>query len=417
MSLPTVAVAQLGARKHYQEPSLFQRWGVLDALYTDLYIGNSWPAQALRHPQIKRCLPAPIRQILDRYDSALDHAKVIHFPWLGYKYARSLRNLDHQSPAAVYLKTGQAFCQHIIDHGLSKANTIYGFNGACLELFQYAKSHGLRCILDQTLAESSYYYKLLQKESSRWTDWVDSSLVLTDSDLKLTNREQQEQDLADQIICGSAFVQKTLIARGVSPKKIFVIPLGGIKSKNIPTLPRNRSLSPWRIRKEGLNILFAGSVGLRKGFPYLLEALRHLKGQIPFACKAAGPIELKLEKVEEYSDICNFLGHVPRSEMSALYSWADVFVLPSICEGSAMVTYEALQHGLPIITTQNSGSIVQNDLGCQVVPVGDALALSEALAAFFDQNIDGGYAHALQFHLKKTNKKSLEKFEHIICCT
>ena len=40
MSSTKVLVAQLGARKHYQEPALFYKWGILDRLYTDLYAGN-----------------------------------------------------------------------------------------------------------------------------------------------------------------------------------------------------------------------------------------------------------------------------------------------------------------------------------------------------------------------------------------
>jgi glycosyltransferase involved in cell wall biosynthesis len=51
---------------------------------------------------------------------------------------------------------------------------------------------------------------------------------------------------------------------------------------------------------------------------------------------------------------------VPRNEVRAHYLWADVFLLPSVCEGSATVVYEALAYGLPVICTPNTGSVVKD---------------------------------------------------------
>ena len=65
--------------------------------------------------------------------------------------------------------------------------------------------------------------------------------------------------------------------------------------------------------------------------------------------------------------------------MKELYAWANVFVLPSICEGSAMVTYEALSWGLPIITTYNTGSIVRDNIDGFIVPIRDSQAIANKL--------------------------------------
>ena len=62
--------------------------------------------------------------------------------------------------------------------------------------------------------------------------------------------------------------------------------------------------------------------------------------------------------------------------MAAHYRWADVFVLPSICEGSAAVCYEALAYGLPVITTPNAGSVVRNGVDGYIVPIRDADAIA-----------------------------------------
>jgi glycosyltransferase involved in cell wall biosynthesis len=61
------------------------------------------------------------------------------------------------------------------------------------------------------------------------------------------------------------------------------------------------------------------------------------------------------------------------------YAWADVFLLPSISEGSAGVCYEALAAGLPVITTPNAGSVVRYGVDGFVVPIRDPEAIAEQL--------------------------------------
>ena len=80
MSKSRVAVAQLGARKHYQEPLLFHKWGILDTLYTDFYAGNSPMISLLRQTGIFNKLPNTFKKALDRYEPGLNQAKIIDFP-------------------------------------------------------------------------------------------------------------------------------------------------------------------------------------------------------------------------------------------------------------------------------------------------------------------------------------------------
>nr|WP_250566232.1 glycosyltransferase family 4 protein [Adonisia turfae] len=254
-------------------------------------------------------------------------------------------------------------------------------------------------------------------EEACWSGWSESPFTITNADQELVEREQKEQDLADQIICGSEFVKNSLIERNVSPEKITVIPLGRVKdstSLTFNTPNSKRALFPWKERSDGLHILFAGSVGLRKGIPYLLQALRQLEGVIPFVCKAAGSIELSSKPLEEYSNVCQFLGRVPRSEMASLYNWADVFVLPSLCEGSAMVIYEALNYGLPVITTNNTGSIVRNGLGGWIVPIKNADAISASILELFQYGYGQNFSEKLKDMLKQTETKAISDFRQAI---
>ncbi len=73
------------------------------------------------------------------------------------------------------------------------------------------------------------------------------------------------------------------------------------------------------------------------------------------------------------------IGSVRRDRMHEHYRWADVFLLPSVCEGSATVTYEAMQHGLPLIVTPNTGSVIEHGQEGLIVPVGEQESVVQAI--------------------------------------
>jgi glycosyltransferase involved in cell wall biosynthesis len=382
---PKILVAQLGARKHYQEPVIFYNWQVLDGLYTDIYSGHSKFLHILRNPLIYKITPKIVNKFLDRFDAELKGARIIQFPLFAYLYLYKLSNILPQYSSKIFIWAGQEFCKKIINYGLGNANTIYGFNSSCLELFEYAKKRGMRCILDQTLAERSLVNKLLLEEEKQWQGWSLSPFTESEFDLKLLEREKQEQKLADQIVCGSEFVKASLIAEGVQADKITVIALGRLKNNFFRRVIERRIPQE---RGDGLRILFVGAVGLRKGIPYLFKALRQINGLIPFTCKIVGSLEIKSKFIAEYKDVCEFMGQIPRSQMEVIYRWADVFVLPSICEGSAMATYEALKWGLPIITTPNSGSIVRDGIDGYLVPIRSSEPLANKLINIYESLSD-----------------------------
>lgn len=407
---PQILVAQLGARKHYQEPLLFAQQGTLDTLYTDFYSGHNPLIQLLRYPVIYNQLPSFLKKGLDRSDQGLRSAKIVHFPIFAYQYTQRLKKATSKEAPQIFVWAGQEFCHKIIQQGLGTANIVYGFNSACLELFQYAKEKGLRCILDQTLVDYSVVYQLLTEEEQRCPGWSIAPFKVEQADLELMEREHQEQDIADHIICGSAFVKDSLIARGIKPDKITVISLGRLKES---TALSSNSISSQQ-QKDSLKILFAGSVGLRKGIPYLLEALRQLDGQIPFKCKIAGSLDIQNKRVAQYNDICEFMGRVPRSQMQDLYQWADVLVLPSLCEGSAMVTYEALSLGIPIITTYNAGSLVRDKIDGFIIKPRDSHAIAEKLLTLYQDGKKISSKEIYQSYLKRIFQESQANLINLI---
>jgi glycosyltransferase involved in cell wall biosynthesis len=99
--------------------------------------------------------------------------------------------------------------------------------------------------------------------------------------------------------------------------------------------------------------------------------------------------------------------------MSGHYGWADVFVLPSLCEGSATVCYEALASGLPVITTPNAGSVVRDGIDGFIVPIRDAEAIAARLEMLIsdprilDQMSGNAALRAAEFTVKKYGERLL----------
>ncbi|MEO0137835.1 MAG: glycosyltransferase family 4 protein [candidate division WOR-3 bacterium] len=380
MEKPRVVVAQLGARRDYAVPRMFYEDGMLELLYTDIYIGNK--------PWLKFLLSIvcksnkTLQKLAGRNEAVIPPEKVVSFDWLGFWYWWRQRKAIGTDLRRVFADGGKVFNLAIIKSGLPSADIIYGFESASLELFEYAKSKGIKCILDQTIAPRRIQGKLLMEEKERWNGWQDNLELLKEID-PLAEREEKEWKIADLILCGSEFVRNGIKevsnCHSQSVSKSYepicrVVPYGVDLQKFNP-IPKEP------LRNRPLRVLFAGEVGLRKGIPYLLSALRMLNSK-QIEAKLAGKINIAPAIVNEYKKYAEFLGIVPRAKMAVLYQWADVFVLPSICEGSATATYEALASGIPVICTPNTGSMVKDNVDGHIVPIRNADAIASVIESY-----------------------------------
>lgn len=124
---------------------------------------------------------------------------------------------------------------------------------------------------------------------------------------------------------------------------------------------------PEKQHGPGCTFLFAGGVSHRKGIKYLLEAWLQVR-RPGWRLQLLGPLPANLGPLEPYVESIEPLGRVSQREMPARMASADVFVFPSLFEGSAVVTYEALATGLPCVVTPSAGSVVRDGIEGFVVP-------------------------------------------------
>src|SRR5262249_11469196 len=147
--------------------------------------------------------------------------------------------------------------------------------------------------------------------------------------------------------------------------------------------PRDVGVVPRTSAGRPLVVLWLGSVILRKGIQYLIQAARRLADRtIRFV--VAGPPGITPQAVSTAPANVEFRGRVTRDRATHEYFAADIFVLPTLSDGFAITQIEAMAHGLPVITTPNCGAVVDHGRDGLIVPAGDAEALAAALAALDD---------------------------------
>ncbi len=122
----------------------------------------------------------------------------------------------------------------------------------------------------------------------------------------------------------------------------------------------------------GRYILFLGSLQPRKNLKLLLEAWdRVLTGFPGVSLVVAGATGHVFRRVElsSGSERVIFPGYVPDRDLPALYSGAEVFVLPSLDEGFGLTALEAMACGVPVIVSR-AGALpeVAGEAALQVDP-------------------------------------------------
>ncbi len=246
------------------------------------------------------------------------------------------------------------------------------YDSCALKAFHKAKPLGILCILDQSIAHLRTGLRLLRREAELHPDFADSLQIAVPD--WLVERCSEEAIMADRVLAGSEYVKESLIQNGVDPSRVSVIPYG-------TDIERFRPIS----RPDGgvLRLLFVGQISQRKGIKYLLEAVKQLN--LPgIELVLVGGVVGAGKGLTPYRDTFTHVPNVPHHEVHGFFQQGDVFVYPSLHEGSVLAIYEALASGLPVITTPNSGSVLRDGDEGFIVPIRDVEALKEKILLLYE---------------------------------
>jgi glycosyltransferase involved in cell wall biosynthesis len=170
----------------------------------------------------------------------------------------------------------------------------------------------------------------------------------------IVKREEREYALADRVIVPSIFARDTFIGHGIAADKIRNVPLAftapgfAAKSEDIQArLERLRS-------GARLRVLYTGTLSYRKGMHDMRRVLSALGQRMTF--RLVGSLMPECEQfARDAARHALIEPAMPQQNLPGVYAWGDVFVLPTIEDGFAVVLTQAQAAGLPILTTTNCG--------------------------------------------------------------
>ncbi len=246
---------------------------------------------------------------------------------------------------------------------LEPAEIFHVWGNYGLHSLQRAKAMGMVTVVERASSHPLYQARLLREEYAHW------GLCFRAPQATL-RRGVGELAFADYVLTPSDFVRTSFVAEGFPEGQLLWLPFGVDVDRFRPG--SDRSDHPFRV-------IFVGQVGIRKGAPYLLEAWRQL-GWHDAEVWLVGQVEAAFRPIiQRWEGLAGvkLIGYAP--DPVTLYQQADAFVFPTIEEGSALVTYEAMACGLPVVTTPNAGSVVRDGVEGFILPIRDVNALAAAL--------------------------------------
>jgi starch synthase len=298
-------------------------------------------------------------------------------PWIGLKAFLAAKILSRFAAESFRFGLLPEFdrwvCRQLTpgDHIISS----YGYANEC---FKFIRAHGGKTFVDAGNSHIENFWETLTQEHRRWNcptppaapHWI-------------ARAKEMLAGHTDYVLSPSSYVTNSFLARGFKPEQIL---------KNV--YPVNLSLFTLRTgsrpQNQPLTVISTGSLSLRKGTPYLLEAFRIVQKSIPKARLLLTRLVEDSVKgiVPKYADLnIEWSPSLPHPELAERLRNADIFILPSLEDGFARTVTEALACGLPVVTTPNTGAsdlIVPGKNG-EVVPIRNASALAEAILKWADR--------------------------------
>ncbi|WP_338767942.1 glycosyltransferase [Bernardetia sp. ABR2-2B] len=290
-----------------------------------------------------------------------------------YPYKELLRLFASRYTSAATTDTVFEWAEYSFDRWVAsqikaiQPNAVHCYEHASLATLQMAKKKGIFTVYEQPSQHHTFFAPIVTEQLKKYPELAsnETSLLINDKSIYRNKRRDKELSTTDIILCNSSFTKRTLVDANIDKKKIHVIPHGFPKSLSI--------IKEKNINDRPVVFLNAGTQNLRKGIHLLYNAWKKAN----FSEKEAelwliGKNTLPEKLLQGIGQNVRIKDSIPREELMQLYKEADIFILPTLADGFAMVLSEAMSQGVPVITTPNSMApdfIIHNKNGW-IVPVG-----------------------------------------------
>lgn len=275
--------------------------------------------------------------------------------------------------------------RRVVEAMVPPPEVVVGHPSCWLESLRACRARGIRTVVVLPLAHPATVRAIAREAAARRPAWT-SAWDLAARSAALERRVEEELALADVVVCPSAFVVESCVAAGLPREKLRLVPYGaeverfaevrrertarGVAGEAAATPSSSSPSSASSVvvaaaaeeaAASPVRFLFAGYLSQRKGIGTLLEAFARLpRGAATLDLAGAwhGGAAGRAVFAPLLGDGVRERGFLRGEAFVAALRDADIFVLPSLCEGSALVTYEALAAGVPLITTPSAGSLL-----------------------------------------------------------
>ena len=269
-----------------------------------------------------------------------------------------------------------------------------------LRTLKTAVKLGIPTVLERCNAHTKFAYEVVHRECERL------GVVLPPDHehaykADVLRKEEEEYRLADRILCPSDFVARTFIEKGFAREKLVLYQYGFDEKKCYPE-------TKLRNKKSGLTMLFAGGCAPRKGLHYALEAwLRspaHQDGTFLIVGDFVQGYAEKLSSMLAHPSV-RLLGY--REDLPDVMRQSAILVLPSIEEGSALVTWDGRGCGCVLLVSDATGAPCKHMENALVHQAGDVDTLARHITLLHE---DRGLLEKLRTNsLSTTNEMTWKK--------
>jgi glycosyltransferase involved in cell wall biosynthesis len=260
---------------------------------------------------------------------------------------------------------------------VDQIDVVHTFPLGSLQTLRTAKALGIPTVLERCNAHTRYAYEIVRRECERLGVTMPPGHEHAYNEEYL-RREEEEYEAADYLLCPSEFVERTFVDRGFPKDKLVRFQYGYDPDKCYPA-----SRPP--TRRNGLTALFAAGCAPRKGLHHALKAW------LESTASKDGTLLIAGEFIPGYAEaLGSMLTHPSvsrigfRHDLPEVMRNSDVLILPSIEEGSALVTYDARGSGCVLLVSDASGAVCTHMHNALVHPAGDTATLASHVTMLND---------------------------------
>lgn len=226
---------------------------------------------------------------------------------------------------------------------LEGSTLIHAWSSMAEPSIKWAKQNGIPVVLERISTHIAVQSQILEEEYKQ----LGLQFVSSEVHPEIVAQELREYQLADRITVPSLFAKRTFLQQGFKETQLIHNPLVGTSLETF--FPGEKEDSVFRV-------VYAGSLGVRKGIHYLVKAFIEANlpnSELVLLGKVMPETSYLLTGADER---VKCPGHVCEAELARYYRNSSVFVMPSLEDGFGMVLTQAIACGLPIISTSNTGA-------------------------------------------------------------